>query len=191
LESRKIAVLATREPGGTPVGQLIRNILLDGNHPPIDSLAELLLYAADRAQHVAEQIRPALKRAQVVLCDRFCDATVAYQGHGRGLDLKLIDQLNWIATAGLEPQLTILFDCPVEVGLNRSTARLKKENSREDRFEKEERKFHEQVRRGYLQLAKNHPARFRVIDATAAPEEIHLKVLEEVLKTIGGRAGNG
>ena len=187
LLTKEFPVTPTREPGGTPVGQMVRAILLDGEHPPIDPLAELLLYSADRAQHVAEVIQPALADGHVVLCDRFTDATLAYQGYGRRLELATIIQLNLTATRGLLPNLTLLLDCPVETGLGRSKARLQKENSREDRFENEEIAFHERVRQGYLELAKANAGRFRVFDATLPPQELHVRILAEVLKFLGGQ----
>ncbi len=182
LHKQKREILQTREPGGTQVGQLIRNILLNGDHTHLNSMAELLLYAADRAQHIAEIIRPTLEAGKIVLCDRFTDATLAYQGYGRGLDLKVIAGLNQLATAGLKPDLTFLLDIPVQIGLTRSKARLKKENSTEDRFEKETLAFHERVRKGYLDLAKKEPDRFRILDATQDAETIHQQILDFFLK---------
>jgi dTMP kinase len=182
LQKQGHAVLQTREPGGTEIGKMIRNILLDGAHSHLNALTELMLYAADRAQHVGELIHPALQEGKIVLCDRFIDATLAYQGYGRGLDLKLIAELNQLATEGMRPTLTFLLLCPVEVGLKRSKARLKKEKSSEDRFEKEALEFHKRVQRGYLELAELEPTRFRIIDATLDVESVHQKILQEFLK---------
>jgi dTMP kinase len=160
-------VTATREPGGCPIADQMRAILLDAANSAITPLAELLLYAAARAQHVQEVIQPALERGEVVLCDRFTDATVAYQGHGRGLDLGTITELNRLATGELEPQLTLLIDCPVEVGLGRARARIEAASgAREERFELESVRFHERVRQGYLALADAAPDRFLVIDGS-------------------------
>jgi dTMP kinase len=130
--------------------------------------AELLLYAAARAQHVSQVLRPALQAGSLVLCDRYCDATIAYQGHGRGLDLDLIARLNAIATGGLYPDLTLLIDCPAEVGLKRALGRISRTaGDREERFERECISFHEAVRSGYLSLAAAEPERIAVVDGTA------------------------
>ena len=165
-------VVATREPGGCPIADKIRAILLDADNNALVPLAELLLYAAARAQHVAEVIRPALAEGIIVLCDRFTDATTAYQGHGRSLDLALIENLAQLATGGLTPDLTILLDCPEEVGINRAMARINAASgAREERFEQESLRFHQAVRRGYLKLAAENPARFIVIDGTRGIQE--------------------
>lgn len=175
------AVLSTREPGGCPVADKMRAILLDAENIDITPLSELLLYAAARAQHVQEVIVPAMERGEVVLCDRFTDATVAYQGHGRGLDLVTIEQLNELATGGLKPELTILIDCPVETGLSRAQARIEATHgAREERFELESIRFHERVREGYLDLAAAFPRRFVVVDGSgdlAQTEKLVLKAL--------------
>lgn len=165
-------VVATREPGGCPIANKIRAILLDADNKALVPLAELLLYAAARAQHVAEVIRPALAEGKIVLCDRFTDATSAYQGHGRSLDLALIDNLAQLATGGLTPDLTILLDCPEEVGINRAMARINATSgAREERFEQESLRFHRAVREGYLKLAAENPARFIIIDGTRGIQE--------------------
>jgi dTMP kinase len=167
LEAGGRKVTATREPGGCPIADQMRAILLDAGNSAITPLAELLLYAAARAQHVQEVIVPALERGETVLCDRFTDATVAYQGHGRGLDLGTIGDLNRLATGGVEPKLTLLIDCPVQVGLSRALARIEATSgAREERFELESVRFHERVRAGYLALAAAFPERFLVIDGS-------------------------
>jgi len=167
LESAGEQVVATREPGGCPIADQMRAILLDAKNSAITPLAELLLYAAARAQHVQEVIVPALERGETVLCDRFTDATVAYQGHGRELDLDVIRQLNALATGGVEPALTVLIDCPVEIGLSRAISRIEATSgAREERFELESVRFHERVRAGYLSLAKAFPRRFVVVDGS-------------------------
>jgi dTMP kinase len=178
LRRRRIPVLVTEEPGGAVLGKHIRKLLLNQGECRIDAKAELLLFAAARAQHVQEVIRPALAADRVVLCDRFSDATLAYQGFGRGLNLELIKSLNHFSTAALEPDLTILFDLPVEVGLGRAIDRIAhiRGAPREDRFEREERAFHQKVRDGYLSLAKEEPGRFRVIDASHDVQAIHQEV---------------
>ena len=167
LEAAGEKVTATREPGGCPIADQMRAILLDAKNSAITPLAELLLYAAARAQHVQEVIVPALERGETVLCDRFTDATVAYQGHGRGLDLAVIEQLNRLATGALQPALTVLIDCPVQVGLSRALARIEATSgAREERFELESVRFHERVRDGYLALAAAFPERFVVVDGS-------------------------
>ncbi|KAF0220635.1 MAG: dTMP [Geobacteraceae bacterium] len=165
LAERGHGVTVTREPGGCPIADQVRGILLDADNSAMTPMAELLLYAAARAQHVAEIVVPALKTGKIVICDRFTDATVAYQGYGRQLDLAVIDQLNQLATAGLQPDLTILLDCPVEIGLSRAIARINSsQGAREERFELESMPFHQKVRDGYLQLAFNEPDRFIIIN---------------------------
>ncbi|HBA89980.1 MAG TPA: dTMP kinase [Geobacter sp.] len=167
LESCGEKVIATREPGGCPIADQMRAILLDAKNSAITPLAELLLYAAARAQHVNEVIVPALQRGETVLCDRFTDATVAYQGHGRGLDLTVIGELNRLATGALAPSLTVLIDCPVEIGLSRALARIEATSgAREERFELESVRFHERVREGYLALAAAFPERFVIVDGS-------------------------
>lgn len=158
-------ILATREPGGCPIADKIRAILLDASNRDMTSDTELLLYAAARAQHVSQVIRPALLSGKTVFCDRFTDATLAYQGYGRKLDDGLIKELNRIATTGLKPDITVLIDCPVEIGLKRAMARINKTKGlREERFEQESLNFHESVRSGYLAIAAAEPERFIVID---------------------------
>ncbi len=171
-------VVTTREPGGCPIADAIREILL---HPANDALvdrAELLLYAAARAQHVAEVIRPALQQGLIVLCDRYTDATLAYQGYGRGLDLDLIEELNALACADCRPHLTLVLDMPHEAGLQRALQRNSAENmTDEGRFEQESLAFHQRVREGYLALARNAPQRMRVIDATGSPGEVSERLM--------------
>jgi dTMP kinase len=171
-------VLVTEEPGGAALGKHIRKLLLNQGECRIDVKAELLLFAAARAQHVQEVILPALAADRVVLCDRFSDATLAYQGFGRGLNLEFIKSLNHFSAAALAPDLTILFDLPVEVGLERAIDRIARleGTAREDRFEREERAFHQKVRDGYLSLAEEEPGRFHVIDATRDLQTIHQEV---------------
>jgi dTMP kinase len=168
LRKRQIPVLVTEEPGGAPLGKHIRKLLLNQGDCRIDAKAELLLFAAARAQHVQEVILPALAADRVVLCDRFSDATLAYQGFGRGLSLEFIKSLNEFSAAALKPDLTLLFDLPVEVGLGRAIDRIAHIQGapREDRFEQEDRAFHQRIRDGYLSLARDEPGRIRMIDAS-------------------------
>ncbi len=175
LTERGKSCIATREPGGTSLGNLIRQVLLEVGKQPITSPTELFLYLADRAQHIHEVIIPAIKQGKVILCDRHTDSTLAYQGYGRGIDLGLLRSLNDIASQGIEPDLTFLFDCPVEIGLSRTAQRQSQATTgagREDRFEREKVEFHERVREGFLELARAEPHRFRIIDATRSVEEI-------------------
>lgn len=182
-------VLLTREPGGCPIADKIRAILLDAKNSAMTPKAELLLYAAARAQHIDEIIKPALNNGFIVLCDRFTDATVAYQGFGRGLDHGLINGLNETATAGCKPDLTILIDCPVETGLGRAIARIEagtaadSSHLREERFERESLQFHQRVRNGYLSLAALDTDRLIVIDGTEAVEV----VAENVFRAVSAR----
>jgi dTMP kinase len=158
LRRRRFRVLVTREPGGTQMAHALRQILLESGDR-LSALAELFLYEADRAQHVAEFIGPALRKGNIVLCDRFTDSTVAYQGNGRGLDKKIIRILNDVASQGVKPNLTILLDVPVERGLRLAAKR----NKGHDRLERAGLAFHRRVRQGFLRRARQEPHRFRVI----------------------------
>ncbi|MCQ2047085.1 thymidylate kinase [Stutzerimonas stutzeri] len=160
LRACGVDVVLTREPGGTPLAERIRELLLTPADEPMAVDTELLLVFAARAQHLAHVIRPALERGAVVLCDRFTDATYAYQGGGRGLSIERIAQLEVFVQGELRPDLTLIFDLPVEVGLARAAAR-----GRLDRFEQEGLRFFESVRRAYLDRAKAAPSRYRIIDA--------------------------
>nr|WP_024307582.1 dTMP kinase [Pseudomonas sp. P818] len=160
LREQGVDVLLTREPGGTPLAERIRELLLDPSDEPMAADTELLLVFAARAQHLQQVIRPALAKGCVVLCDRFTDATYAYQGGGRGLSIERIAQLEQFVQAELRPDLTLIFDLPVEVGLARAAAR-----GRLDRFEQEGRGFFEAVRQAYLQRTAQAPQRYRVLDA--------------------------
>jgi dTMP kinase len=170
------AVVETREPGGTPAGDAIRRLLLGPERVPLEPLTELFLYCADRTQHVAQVIRPALDAGRIVLCDRFSDSTIAYQGHGRGLHLDAVHALDAHARAGVVPWLTVLLDCPVDEGLRRARGRA----GPGDRFEEEVRTFHERVRAGFLALAAAEPARFCVIDSTPPPADVQARVVGAV-----------
>lgn len=173
-------VLLTREPGGTPLAERIRDLLLAPSDEPMAADTELLLMFAARAQHLQQVIRPALARGAVVLCDRFTDATYAYQGGGRGLSFERIAVLETFVQGDLRPDLTLVFDLPVEVGLSRAAAR-----GRLDRFEQEERAFFEAVRSTYLQRAAAAPSRYKVLDAGQTLAEVQLaldQLLPEVLE---------
>ncbi len=179
LAERIPNALATKEPGGTPTADRIRAILLD-TRATIDPVAELFLFAASRRQHVMEVIRPALAAGQVVLCDRFTDATLAYQGFGRRLDLDRLRWLNDWATDSLRPGLTLIFDLPEEVGLQRARSRNSSAPVDEGRFEQEDLRFHRRVREGYLTLAASEPDRYAVIDAAGTPDEVLARTLDVV-----------
>ncbi|HSF57355.1 MAG TPA: dTMP kinase [Candidatus Binatia bacterium] len=181
LVARGKSCIATREPGGTSLGRLIRHALLEVGNQPITSPAELFLYLADRAQHLQEVILPALEQGKVVLCDRYTDSTLAYQGYGRGIDLGLLRTLNDIASRGIRPDLTLLFDCPAEIGLSRTAQRQSQPatlRGRVDRFEEEKIEFHEKVRNGFLELAKAEPQRFRVIDAARSAADVRQEIMD-------------
>lgn len=175
LRSRGREVVETREPGATPVGGRIRAILLDPEVSDLDFRAELLLYMADRAQHIHTVIRPALDAGRIVLCDRYLDATLAYQGHARGLDIGLIEELHRRVLDDLQPDATLLLDLPPETGLERAWSAVSGggRDTAETRFEAEAIAFHRRVREGYLDLARRFPGRFRVIDAQ--PDESRVR----------------
>jgi dTMP kinase len=160
-------VLETREPGGTAVGEQIRDVMLHRDNPQVTALAEAFLVMAARAQHVEEVVRPALAAGVVVLCDRFVDSTLAYQGYGRGLDIQALRRLNRLATAGLTPHMTIVLDVPVTVGLRRRRA-----HREVNRLDMESIAFHERVRKGFLQLARQEPRRMKVVKASGTQERI-------------------
>ena len=180
LKAHGVEVLLTREPGGTPLAERIRDLLLAPSDEPMAADTELLLMFAARAQHLQEVIRPALARGSVVLCDRFTDATYAYQGGGRGLSAERIAILEAFVQGDLRPDLTLVFDLPVEVGLSRAAAR-----GRLDRFEQEGRAFFEAVRRTYLQRAATAPGRYKVLDAAQSLADVQLaldRLLPELLE---------
>ena len=185
LTAAGYGTLLTREPGGCPIADKIRAILLDADNQGMVPLTELLLYAAARAQHVAEVIMPAMQSGKVVLCDRFTDATLAYQHSGRGIERATIDALNTLACQSLRPDLTVLMDCDVAIGLARAKSRIEAASGpREERFELEANTFHQRVRDGYLRLAGDEPARFLTINASGTIDVIADKVAEQVLERL-------
>jgi dTMP kinase len=186
LTERGVAVVPTREPGGTELGRKVRSALLDGGAGSVEPLAELLLYAADRAQHVRRVILPALDEGKVVLSDRFYDATTVYQGYARGFDLELVNQLNELATGGLKPDLTLLFDLDVETGLKRTMRRGDGTGvtaARPDRLDQEPVEFHERVRQAYLDIAAREPERFRIIPS-AGPVEVTFELMIRAVRDL-------
>jgi dTMP kinase len=182
LAERGVKSILTREPGGTAVGKRIRAVLLDPDHAGMAAETELLLYMADRAEHVQAVIRPALAAGTTVLCDRFFDATLVYQGAARGLDAEWIARLHEVLFAGFKPDLTLLLDVPPEAGLARARRQLERGGraSGESRFEAEALAFHQRVRTGYLALAQQETGRFRVIDASRDEERVRADLLAVV-----------
>jgi dTMP kinase len=177
LRTQGRQVLVTREPGGCAISDQIRNILLHPGNGELVPRAELLLYAAARAQHVEQIIKPALRAGKIVLCDRYCDATTVYQGHARGIDLALIARLNALATEGCSPALTLLLDMPHDCGLSRARQRNAAVTGPEEgRFEEESLDFHRRVREGYLTLARQEPNRLQVVDALGTREKVAQRI---------------
>lgn len=179
LRQERYDVIMTMEPGGSELGQGIRTLLLDPRYRGMDALTEALLLVADRHHHVEQVIRPALDEGKVVLCDRYVDSTVAYQGYGGGLPLDLCDHLNNVATGGLLPDLTILLDTG-------SIAPLGMGDHPPDRMEERDAAFRRRVRDGYLALARTYPERIHVVNATGSPTEVHAAVVAEVRRLLEG-----
>ncbi len=184
LAARGYEVVVSREPGGTPLGAAIRELVLSGAYPTVP-LAELFLMLADRAQHVAEVIRPALAAGRVVIADRYADATTAYQAGGRGIDADLVARAIAAATGGLQPDLTLLLDLPVAAARERFKGRV------EDRLEAEALVFHERVRAAYRAAREREPDRIKVIDARADADSVHESVLQQVLTVLEAPRVNG
>ena len=181
LEKMGYQIVRTREPGGTPIAEQIRNVILDKNNTAMDQRTEALLYAASRRQHLVEKVWPDLKEGKVVICDRYLDSSLAYQGGARGLGIDNILNVNMFATEGTFPDLTLLFDIEPELGLARIAANANREVNRLD-LEKLE--FHNKVRNTFLELAKRYPERFVVIDASQSREKVAKKTLEVMLSRI-------
>jgi len=177
---RKLAVLLTREPGGTAISEKIRELVMDARNGEMTDRCEVLLYLASRAQHVAQCIRPALARGELVLCDRFAEATMAYQGFGRNLDIGTLRAVNAFAADGLAPDLVVLFDLPVETAWQRMRAA----NKAPDRLESNARDFHQRVRDGYRAMAEEQPQRFAVIDARRGVAEVTADTVAAIGRTI-------
>jgi dTMP kinase len=183
LKTKNVPVAVTREPTGTGIGRKIGKILFDREHNSMFAETEILLFCAARAQHVREIIMPALEQGKVVLCDRYSDATYAYQGAGRGLNNEFISLVNDYSSMHLVPDLTLLFDLPVETGLKRAIKRNDsiKESSSSDRFEREDMDFHRRIRQGYLDIMKNDPGRFRLIDAAREIDAVQRDVRRNIV----------
>jgi dTMP kinase len=182
LQQRGQNTVRTQEPGGTAISMKIRELLLSLDSREMDPVTELLLYNAARVQHIREVIDPALARGEIVISDRFSDSTLAYQGYGRGIDLKMIDTLDAIATNGMRPDLTLLLDIDVETGLQRN-----REISKRDRLELEDITFHEKVRRGFLEIAKDDPGRIRVIDCRDSVVAVHERIKSIIIAFLESR----
>ncbi len=181
LSQLAIPALLTQEPGGTALGKKLGRWLKWADDMDISPLTELLLFNASRAQLVSEVIQPSLQSGKTVICDRYADSTTAYQGYGRGLDLEIVKAINNAATQGLEPDLTVLLDVPVEEGLARKRAK------RRDRFEQEDIAFHQRVREGYLKLAAKDPQRWLIIDATLPLAQVTEIIWEKVKRLLSER----
>ena len=188
LRVRELEVLSTREPGGTTLGQKLRAALLDVEGQ-VDPLAELLGFAADRAQHVRTVLRPALAENKIVMSDRYADATVAYQGSGRGFRPELISEIVQLATDGLTPDMTLLFDLSVPESAVRTRRRVAAKNT--DRLDSENVEFHERVRQAYLEIAQSDPQRVQVIDARGSAQETHALVMDIILPFLKERGLTG
>jgi dTMP kinase len=179
-------VVTTRQPGGTLIGQNIR-ALMSQEHNRLAPLAEVLLMMADRAQHVSEIIKPNLEAGRIVISDRYTDSSVAFQGYGRGLDIAMVEELNALATGGLTPQLTLLFDLEPESARRRLDGRVENQTGGDSPmkgFDEEKEDFHARVRQGYFSIAKTHPQRVRLIDASRTVTEIHENVMTLVLQRL-------
>lgn len=183
-EGRRVTV--THEPGGTRAGEAIRSIFLDPA-VSLDVAAELLLVLADRAQHVREKLKPAIAAGEIVISDRYSDSTIAYQGYARGFDLKLLDDLNRLASDSMKPDLTLVLDLQIETGLERTRARVKGATRGPDRFEGQAQDFHRRVRQGFLEIARAEPDRVIVIDAARPLEQVQANILNAVSALIKRR----
>ena len=183
LRGRGIDVITTCEPGGTPLGRRLREAFLE-TEETVAPIAELLLFAADRAQHVEFLIKPALSEGRVVISDRYADATFAYQGAGRGFSETTVNQIIKLATGGLKPNLTLFFDIAVENAIRRMNVR-NETGERKNRMDAETSEFYSSVRKAYLKIAEKEPKRFRVIDANGSVEEIQAEVAEIVTAFLG------
>lgn len=182
LEDKGYFVVSTREPGGSALGRKLRALLLDSRTTQLRNRAELFLFLADRAQHVSEVIRPALDEGHMVLCDRYADSTISYQGYGRGMDIDQLVQVNDLAISGLWPQLTLLLDLSPQLGLERAGRRNHEDGTiiSEGRFDSESMVFHTRVRQGYLERAAAEPDRFAIIDASLPADDVFLQCISAV-----------
>ncbi|MBB6218707.1 dTMP kinase [Anaerosolibacter carboniphilus] len=176
-------VVITREPGGTRIGEKIREIILDKNHVEMDNITEALLYAASRAQHVAEVIKPAVENGKIVICDRFVDSSLVYQGVGRNLGVALVEGINQVAIQGIMPDITFLFKLSPQIGIQRKFSQ-----GNEDRLEREKIDFHRRVFEGYMQLEALYPQRIRGIDASRTIQEVHEEIIGHIEELLESRS---
>jgi len=188
LEKRGYPVCQTREPGGTSIGDQIRQVLHDTINIEMQSTTEILLYSASRAQLVAQVIRPALARRQIVLCDRYAESTLAYQGYGRQLDLGILQAITTFATGGLQPDLIVYLDIPVEEGLRRKRRAHETEEEEWNRMDQQTVDFYRRVRQGYLRLAEEEPTRWLIVDACQSAEPIQESIRQTVLSRLSAKA---
>lgn len=179
LKNKGIECVVTREPGGTKIGEKLREIVLDPENSEMTNITEAMLYAASRAQHVEEKIIPALKEGKFVICDRFLDSSLVYQGYARGLETEMIEKINGYALCGIKPDITLFFDIRPEVGITR-----KKNMHDLDRIEQEKADFHQKVYNGYKTLTQKYPERIKSINAEKTIEEVHKQVVEEITKIL-------
>lgn len=184
LEEKGRPVYQTREPGGTPIGDRLREVLHDPANTEMQATTEILLYSASRAQLVAEAIRPALARGQIVLCDRYAESTLAYQGYGRQLDRQVLHTITLFATGGLRPDLIVYLDISVEEGLRRKRRAHERENAEWNRMDQQTVDFYRRVRRGYLHLAEEEPDRWLILDASQSVEAIQQAIRQVVLSRL-------
>lgn len=187
LREKGYSAVGTREPGGTKIGEALRGILLDHTRTEMSPLTEVLLFAAIRAQHIAQLIRPMLEEGGIVVCDRFVDASIAYQGYGRGMHLTMVREVNEIATWGVKPDITLYLDIEADKGLARMRRRLEEQENIPDRMEREEREFYEKVRQGYQEIGRDEPGRVRVFNADQNEDTLHDKILDVVLRELRRR----
>ena len=190
LEREGYPVRLTREPGGTAIGEAIRELLIDPRNEEMDPLAEVFLFAAARRQHVEQVIRPALAEGTIVVCDRFADATVAYQGYGRGVHLTQIREVNGMCLWGISPDLTFFLDLEPGLGFARLRERYREEQSAPDRLERLDRGFFERVREGYLDLVREETGRMRYVDASNDRQTVHAKIVDCVMREVQRRIPN-
>jgi dTMP kinase len=191
IKDRGYEVVITREPGATEIGKAIRELLLDPRNSSLSPTAELMLFAADRAQHVTEIIKPALDRGAVVICDRYIHSTLAYQGYGRGLNIDLLHQLNQQATNGVTPDLVLLLDLDPKIGLSRASKRVDACNGQDSdpnsgwtRFEAQELEFHQRIRNGFLELANQPNSNFHVVDADQDADSLFNCSVDRVIEAL-------
>lgn len=188
LKARGLAVVRTREPGGTPIAEQIRTVLHDMRNAGMLPATEILLYSASRAQHVGEIIRPALERGALVISDRYAESTMAYQGYGRGLDLQALQLITRFATGNLQPDLVVYLDLDVEVGLARKRRDLEAGRGEWNRMDQQTLAFHSRVRQGYLTMAAEEPQRWLTIDASQSIDAIHRAIIERINVVLAGDA---